>query len=119
MRKLVSLFVCSLINTVSVADTSKGEAYFSNLNGGQCHSCHRTDGRKSVGPGLKAISERHTDEWLELFLTDPQQTWSSSHPETTELKKRVRKKRAPRTVCKKNPMTNEELQSLLSYLKTL
>jgi cytochrome c551/c552 len=41
MPKLVLLFAGSLLSTVSVADASKGEAYFSSLNGGQCHSCHR------------------------------------------------------------------------------
>lgn len=119
MRKLILLFACSLLNTVSVADASKGEVYYSSLNGGQCHSCHRIDGKKSVGPGLKDVGKRHSDEWLESFLTDPQKVWSSDHPETIDLKKRVRKSRAPRTVCKKNTMSEEELQNILNYLSTL
>ena len=119
MQKLVVLFAGSLLSTVSLADASKGEAYFSSLNGGQCHSCHRTDGKKSVGPGLEGVSQRHSGEWLASFLSDPQQMWTSDHPETEELKKRIRKSRSPRTLCKKNPMSGEELQDLLDYLSTL
>jgi len=65
------------------------------------------------------VSQRHSGEWLASFLSDPQQMWTSDHPETEELKKRIRKSRSPRTLCKKNPMSGEELQDLLDYLSTL
>ena len=119
MKKFLFLLAGLIFHSTSVADATKGKEYFSSLNGGQCYSCHRADGRKVVGPGLKGVSKRHTDEWLTAFLTDPQKTWTSDHPETVELKKRVRKTRAPRSVCKKNPMNEEELKNLLDYLKTL
>ena len=112
-------FTAFTISSPTLADISQGEIFFSDINGGGCYSCHYTDARKMVGPGLKGISERHTDEWLQLFLTDPQATWKSDHAETLELKKRVRKKRAPRTLCSKNAMSEQQLTHLVDYLKSL
>jgi len=100
------------------ADSNKGEKYFHDEQAGNCKSCHYTDGRRLVGPGLRGVTERHSGEWLRSFLQDPQQTWSSDHPETLELKQRVRKKRAKVTTCKKQPMDAEGLQDLIEYLQT-
>ncbi len=101
------------------ADAKKGEEIFNDMQKGDCKSCHRVDSRKLVGPGLANVTKRHSDVWLKKFLKDPQGTWSSDHPETLELKKRVRKTRVPITVCKKNPMTSDQLQDLVDYLSTL
>ncbi len=101
------------------ADAKRGEEFFNSMQGGDCKSCHRVDGSKLVGPGLADVTKRHTNEWLKAFLSDPQATWKSEHPETLELKTRVRKTRVPITTCKKGPMTSEQLQDLLDYLATL
>ncbi len=107
------------IGTPVLADTSRGEAYFSDINGGGCNSCHYIDERKMVGPGLKGVSERHSEEWLRQFLTDPQATWKSDHAETLELKERMKKKRAPRSLCRKNEISEEQLTDLIDYLNSL
>ncbi len=101
------------------ADAAKGETYFSSLNGGNCYSCHYVDNRKLVGPGLKKATQRHSEDWLKTFLADPQVTWKSDHPETLELKKRVRKTRAPSTTCMKGHMTAEQIQDMIDYLNVL
>lgn len=101
------------------ADAAKGKAFFNDHNGGACNGCHFVDGRKMVGPGLKGVADRHSDEWLKQFLSDPQAIWKSNHSETLELKARVRKKRAPRTLCRKSPMSEEQLTDLVDYLKSL
>lgn len=101
------------------ADAARGEEIFNSMQEGDCKSCHRVDGSKLVGPGLADVTKRHSKEWILEFLKDPQSTWTSEHPETIELKKRVRKTRVPITACKKNPMTAAQLQDLLDYLSTL
>lgn len=103
----------------SWADAAKGEEIFNSMQQGDCKSCHRVDGSKLVGPGLADVTKRHSKEWILEFLKDPQSTWKSDHPETIELKDRVRKTRVPFTTCKKNPMTAEQLQDLFDYLSTL
>lgn len=47
-----------------------GKAYFSQVG---CVSCHRVGSEGSaVGPDLTAVGFRHTPEWLELYIRDPQ-----------------------------------------------
>lgn len=116
---LVGALSCSLPASAVWADAAKGQEYFESMNGGLCTSCHRVDGTKLVGPGLKNVTKRHTQAWLEEFLSDPKKTWKSDHPETLELKKRVRKTRVPVTACKKSPMEPDTLADLIDYLKTL
>lgn len=103
----------------SWADAVKGEEIFNSMQQGDCKSCHRVDGSKLVGPGLAGVTKRHSKEWILEFLKDPQSTWKGDHPETIELKERVRKTRVPFTACKKNPMTAEQLEDLFDYLSTL
>ncbi len=47
-----------------------GKAYFTQVG---CASCHRVGGAGSgVGPDLTLVGFRHSPQWLELFLKDPQ-----------------------------------------------
>jgi len=120
VRKLViGLFSIAWPFASMAGDAEKGAEFFKNINGGHCVSCHYTDGRKMVGPGLKNVTQRHSDEWLHKFLSNPQATWKGDDAETMELKKRVRKTRSPVTSCRKNPMSDGELNDLLAYLKSL
>lgn len=116
---LIGALSCLLPVSAVQADAANGQEYFESMNGGLCTSCHRVDGTKLVGPGLKNVTRRHTEEWLREFLSDPKETWKSDHPETLELKERVRKTRVPVTACKKSPMEPDTLQDLIDYMKTL
>lgn len=124
MRSFSTLLTFSLLVWLASAplswgDAAKGEEYFQNPEHGNCRSCHYPDSRRLVGPGLKGITQRHSEEWLEMFLKDPQKTWKSDHHETLELKERVRKTRVPVTVCRKENMTAENYENLMDYLKSL
>jgi mono/diheme cytochrome c family protein len=47
-----------------------GKAYFKQVG---CMSCHRVGGEGSAtGPDLSFVGYRHTAEWLDLFVKDPQ-----------------------------------------------
>ena len=47
-----------------------GKAYFTQVG---CSSCHRVGGAGSaVGPDLTLVGFRHSPQWLEVFLKDPQ-----------------------------------------------
>jgi len=47
-----------------------GKAYFTQVG---CASCHRVGGAGSaVGPDLTFVGFRHSPQWLDLFLKDPQ-----------------------------------------------
>ena len=114
-----SLLVSALWVPVAWADAEKGKTYFRSVQDGNCSTCHYTDSKRLVGPGMENVTKRHSDEWLRQWLKDPQATWSSNHPETLELKIRVRKKQMKYTSCQKKPMTGEQIGDLLDFFNTL
>ena len=101
------------------ADPEAGKTYFESIEGGNCKTCHYTSKLRMVGPGMQNVTRRHTEDWLRLWLHDPQGTWKSDHPETRELKERTRKARAPATSCMKKPMDETQTNDLVDYLKAL
>ncbi len=124
MRPFSALLIFALLLWLASAplsrgDATKGEEYFKDPEQGNCQSCHYPDSRRLVGPGLRGVTQRHSEEWLEMFLKDPQKTWESDHHETLDLKKRVRKTKVPITVCRKENMTEETYKNLMDYLKSL
>ena len=100
-------------------DPEAGKLFFESVEGGNCKTCHYTSKLRMVGPGMESVTKRHTEAWLRMWLTDPQGTWRSDHPETEELKSRTRKGRVPVTSCVKKPMTEGQVDDLISFLKTL
>ncbi|MDP6980702.1 MAG: hypothetical protein QF570_19230 [Myxococcota bacterium] len=96
-----------------------GKELFESAEGGSCSTCHHTTNMLKVGPGLLDVSKRHTDEWLTMWLKDPQGTWRSEHPETLELRERTRKLRSRATSCVKKPMDDETRQKIVDYMGTL
>ncbi|MBW2271013.1 MAG: c-type cytochrome [Deltaproteobacteria bacterium] len=105
--------------TARQPDPEAGKQFLESIEGGNCKTCHYTSKLRMVGPGMESVTKRHTDEWLRMWLTDPQGTWRSDHPETEELKTRTRKAKAPVTSCVKKPMTQWQVDDLISFLETL
>ncbi|NIM20869.1 MAG: c-type cytochrome [Candidatus Latescibacteria bacterium] len=103
----------------ALADAARGEKFFNDVQGGNCRTCHLVDDTKLIGPGLGNLMVRHSEEWVRQFITDPQKTWETDHPETIELKKRVRATNRQFARCKKAPMTAEIENDLIEYFKTL
>ena len=101
------------------ADAEKGKEFFNDVEGGNCRTCHKTTSSKLIGPGLQNIMERHSEEWVRLFITDPQKTWEMDHPETVDLKKRVRGMKMQYARCRKVPMSEETKDDLIDFFKTL
>jgi len=99
-------------------DIEYGKEVFNGSAG--CHSCHKTTGQKSVGPGLAGNAKLHTDEWQAKWLGDPQKTWEENDAETQDLKKRTGKSGEAKTAMKKRKnLSDEDLKALIAYLKSL
>lgn len=101
------------------ADAEKGKEFFMDVEGGNCRTCHKTTAKKLIGPGLENLMLRHSEEWVKLFITDPQKTWEMDHPETIDLKKRVRGMKMQYARCRKAPMAEETKDDLIDFFKTL
>ncbi|MBI3793874.1 MAG: c-type cytochrome [Nitrospinae bacterium] len=99
------------------ADAAKGEALFNDKGKSKCLACHAI-GKKVVGPDLAGVSKRHTQPWLVKWITDAQGTWASADSETTELKARVHKEKAPKPAHAPPPLTAEQAGDLADFLMT-
>ncbi|WP_228713779.1 cytochrome c3 family protein [Arundinibacter roseus] len=62
-------------------DAAKGETLFKN----NCSSCHNVTAEKSVGPGLKGISERRDFPWLVSWIHNSQAMIASGDPAAVKL----------------------------------
>lgn len=124
MHKIILLtvsFSCLILFAINQAqaDAEKGKQFFMDVEGGNCRTCHKTSAAKLIGPGLQDIMLRHSEEWVRLFITDPQKTWEMDHPETIDLKKRVRGMKSQYARCRKTPMSEETKADLIDFFKTL
>lgn len=119
-KAIVTSFFCLAPFAGAGADAAKGREYFEDVKAGNCKACHSTSDTKLVGPGMANLMARHSEEWVRMFITDPQKTWETDHPETIELKKRIRGGMAKRvTSCRKAPMSEETKRDLIDYFKSL
>lgn len=62
-------------------DTAAGETLFKN----NCAACHNVTAEKSVGPGLKGISERHEFPWLVKWIHNSQAMIAAGDPAAVKL----------------------------------
>lgn len=95
------LFLCVLSTACNQAPPSgpgAGKAYFAMAG---CASCHKVgDAGSAVGPDLTLVGYRHTAEWLELFIKDPQ-AWKKD------------------TLMPNKRLPDEARKALTAYLKEL
>ncbi|MDX6768360.1 MAG: c-type cytochrome [Elusimicrobiota bacterium] len=72
MRRLLPLLLLTAACSQGPAPTGPdaGKAYFKQVG---CLSCHRVGGEGSAtGPDLTFVGFRHSEEWLALWMKDPQ-----------------------------------------------
>jgi mono/diheme cytochrome c family protein len=62
-------------------DAAKGETIFKN----NCATCHNVTAEKSVGPGLKGITERRDFPWLVSWIHNPAAVIASGDPYAVKL----------------------------------
>lgn len=77
-----------------------------------CAACHTIGGGRLVGPDLKGIHDRRTEEWLLSFVTSPQKMISAGDTIAVRLQKEF-------TLIMPDPAYSKaELQEILDYIKT-
>ncbi len=124
IRMILALFTITIVAGLSSAafagDAAVGKSIYEDKKAGNCKMCHKTTEKKLVGPGLKGVSARYSDGWMKKWLTDPQAVWEENDAETQELKKRMKKQSKKKTAMKmKKKLSDEEIDNLIAYLKTL
>lgn len=76
---LLTLFMLALPKQDLSA--ASGEEIFKSL----CAPCHRTDTRRTVGPGLKGVSEKRGEEWVRNWIIDNKAMIQSGDPDAVAV----------------------------------
>jgi len=114
----------------AVADAERGRALFQEKG---CRLCHKVENPGTVFnpicPGLKDVKTRHSREWLARWLQDPAVVWATGDADVQDINRRYFEYRGspprPREsfmatiIGKQIVLTEEEIQHLIDYLKTL
>lgn len=91
----------------AVARAESGEAIFQT----RCSACHTVGGGKRVGPDLKGVSERHTDDWIVKFVQSSQTVVKSGDPQATKLFDTYK------VVMPDQSLSAAEVKSVIDYTK--
>lgn len=107
----VFIFAYGLVN--AQVDVERGKAFFKK----KCKNCHKITEQVLVGPGLKGVTKRRSEEWLVKWLgSSKKERFSSGDPIATELLKKYKVKMPTIFEFRKEEGL---LESVLDYLKTL
>lgn len=109
-------FVCeaSAINQsqylVALSDTAKiGQKLFEE----NCTPCHSMGERRVVGPGLKNILERRSEDWLTPWIQNSQKVIASGDPYAIKLYKKYDKVIMPNF----DSLKLDEIKAIIEYLR--
>ena len=112
-KRLPAIFISSIIFfqlalvNVSYSQAPDGEQLFQ-----VCKACHTIGGGKLIGPDLKGVNERHSEEWLIRFIRNSQEVIQSGDPVAVQLWEEYNKIPMP-----PNDMTDEEILAILDYIE--
>jgi len=79
----------------------------------KCSSCHTVGGGDDIGPDLKGVNERRSQEWLLKMITSSQDLIGSGDPIAVGLFNKYKKKKMPDT-----ELSKDEIVELLEFIKT-
>jgi len=92
---------------IAGAQTSLGEQKFTAV----CSACHTIGEGVRVGPDLKGVHDRRSEEWLLKFIPSPQKMIDSGDPAAVELHKKF-----PVTMPDQT-LSASEIKAVLAYIK--
>lgn len=77
-----------------------------------CAACHTIGGGRRVGPDLRGVHERHSDEWLLRFIAAPQRMIDSGDQAAVALRRQYD------IVMPDQPFSQAELREIIEYVKS-
>lgn len=109
--KLVSstlaIFIVVILN-VKVKAQNEGEQTFNTI----CIACHTIGGGKLVGPDIKDVHQRHSEEWLIKFIRSSQTMIAEGDEEAIKVFNENFMIPMP-----DNALTDEQIKSVIAYIK--
>ncbi len=104
---LFLLFTFLFSNYFSSAQTSGEDIFKQN-----CVVCHRTDDQKMVGPGLKGINEKRSEEWLISWIRNSQKLIDSGDKDAIAVFEEYNNT----PMIAYEMFSDDELRSVLAYI---
>ncbi len=111
-RCLSFTLLALLLNVISLSPASaqpNGESLFK----ANCTSCHVVGDKKVVGPGLKNVHQRRSEEWLLKWIKNSQALIKSGDADAVKLFEDNNK-----TVMPVFALKDDEVKSIIAYIKT-
>jgi cytochrome c551/c552 len=109
-KRLLTKFLLSLLllfSSMLYSQTAEDEKNFA-----QCKACHTIGGGKLVGPDLKGVTEKHSEQWLIKFIQNSQALIQSGDKEAIKVFEDNFKIPMPA-----HNLTDEQVKGILSYIK--
>lgn len=101
------LLVAGSIRAQSIPE---GQALF----GARCFSCHNIGGGDKTGPDLKGVTSRRTKDWLHEYIQTPVAVKDKGDPVAADLFRRF-----PTTIMPDQPLTSQQIDSILAMITEL
>lgn len=104
---LFALFLNVISLSQVVAQPDGGALFKAN-----CTSCHVVGDNKVVGPGLKNVHQRHSEEWLLKWIKNSSALIKSGDAEAVKIYEEYNKTAMPAF-----NLSDDEIKSMLAYIK--
>lgn len=102
----VLLLSLSFFTLFSFGQTAEAEKNFA-----VCKACHTIGGGKLIGPDLKGVTERHSEEWLIKFIQNSQAMIEAGDPAAVKVFEENNKIPMP-----PNNLTDDQVRDILLYI---
>jgi cytochrome c2 len=90
-------------------DAEKGKTVFDS----KCKLCHTIGGGKKIGPDMKGVTQRRSQDWLVKFISDPDKMFREKDPIAMGLLKEFNGVKMP-----SQGLTPDQVAGAIAYLKT-
>jgi cytochrome c551/c552 len=106
---IITLVTLSLIlkGMIAFAQDADGQKIFKQ----SCAACHSTCANRVVGPGLKDITQKRTEQWLIDFIRDSQSLVAKGDPDAVAIFEEYNRIPMPA-----QNLSDEEIKAVLAYL---
>jgi len=102
--------ILAIVVSTRAQSAADGQALF----GTKCFSCHNVGNGDKTGPDLKGVTSRRTKDWLHEYILSPAAVKDKGDPAAVDLFKKF-----PATVMPDQPLTAEQIDSILAMITDL
>ncbi|NQY68653.1 MAG: cytochrome c [Flavobacteriales bacterium] len=111
--KTILVVTILIISTVLISSNSHAELDGENLFKQNCASCHKTNTKRLVGPGLQGSRERQGNEWVIKWTQNSKELIASGDMYANEVYEQFNKSAMPPQNLK-----DEEIMAIFDYIDT-